>query len=325
MLKVSVVIITYNQEHCIDRVLGSVFAQKGDFELEVIVGNDASTDGTFQRLEWWKNRYPKNLKIINHEENVGFRKNYLSAVRVATGKYMCMCDADDYWTDRSKVRRQVEYMERNPGCAICFHRVINVYEHSGEKTLSNGGQQVDTTIVDLSRRNYITNLSVMYRRECVPASSLPEWLGEVSLPDYAYHMLYANHGYVHYMKRPMGTYIKSESGAWSLSSRVRQLEMSLDVRLRLMDYFGEGSEAYVGLRDASVDILVAIIAYGDEVDSAQYVRKIMELNPALDKETIAGRVREVKNSLMRSRVKRSLAKNVYRCLTRALPNPKAAK
>lgn len=323
-MKVSVIIITYNQEYCIDRALRSVFAQKGDFEIEVIVGNDASTDGTAERLEWWKKRYPDNLKIVNHNENVGFQKNYLSAVKEATGKYMCMCDADDYWTDKSKVRRQVDYMENHPECAICFHRVINVYQESGEKTLSNGGQQIDTTIKDLSRRNYITNLSVMYRRECVPVSELPEWLGEVSLPDYAYHMLYANHGYIHYIKRPMGAYIKSEKGAWSLSSRVKQLEMALDVRQRLMDYFGEQSEAYVGLRDASVDILVAIIAYGDEIDAAKRVDEIKNLNPNLDDENIANRIREVKNSF--SRVQHNgIIKKIYRNLTRILPKPFAAK
>lgn len=321
MIKISVVVITYNQAHCIDRALRSVLAQRGDFALELIVANDASTDSTLLHVRKWEQLFPDKVKVINHEKNVGFQRNYLSAIRAATGKYLCMCDADDYWTDESKLRRQMDYMESHPECAVVFHRIVNVYEQTGVKTLSNGGQAADTDIVDLSRRNYITNLSVMYRRELMPAETLPEWIGEVSLPDYAYHMLYAAHGSIHYISRPMGVYSKNSVGAWSLSNRVRQYEMALDVRLRLMDYFGVDSAAYPGLRDASVDLLTAILATGQDADGDKRRKMIKELNPALNDADIDAAVDRARESFARNR-KLSLPRKVYRMITRVFPAPR---
>lgn len=320
MIKISVVVITYNQENCIDRALAGVFAQRGDFELEVVVANDASTDSTLEHILKWKERFPENLKLVNHEKNVGFRKNYLSAVKAATGKYMCMCDADDYWIDRHKLKRQMEYMESHPDCAVTFHRIVNVYEQTGVKTLSNGGQKAECDIVDLSRRNFITNLSVMYRRELVPAENLPEWIGDVSLPDYAYHMIYAAHGNIHYFRRPMGVYSKNSEGAWSLSSRVHQYEMALDVRRRLMEYFGTDSPAYPGLRAASVDLLIAIMAVDEDADAEERRRMIKELNPALDDAAIDEAVARKRESFRCTR-KLSVPRRIFRALTCLLPTP----
>lgn len=323
MIKISVVVVTYNQEHCIDRALTGVMAQRGDFDIEVVVANDASTDSTLSHIRKWQEEFPESIKVINHEKNVGFQKNYLSAVKAATGKYLCMCDADDYWIDRHKLQRQMAYMESHPECAVVFHRIVNVYEQTGVKTLSNGGQKTDSDMVDLSRRNFITNLSVMYRRELVPAESLPEWLGEVSLPDYAYHMLYAAHGKIHYIPRPMGVYSKNAVGAWSLSGRVRQYEMALDVRRRLMDYFGEESPAYAGLRDASVDLLVAIMASEPE-DAERCISMIKQLNPALGDSEIDAAVARARGKFAQGE-KMSLPRRVFRMVTRILPAPRVCR
>ena len=256
--KVSVIMTAFNQEAYVDRAIAGVMHQKGNFDIELLIANDASTDGTLDRVMAWQRRYPNNIRVINHPKNLGLAPNYLSAFREATGDYLCICDSDDYWISSHKLERQVRYMESHPECAITFHRVINIYEPEGVKTLSNGGTPVDSTIRELSRSNFITNSSVMYRRRLVPAEDLPDWLATVSSPDYVYHMLYAIHGTVHYFKRPTAVYLKHPQSDWSLSGEEKRLRMSFDVRQRLMEHFGLESPAYQGLKEASDNILRAL-------------------------------------------------------------------
>lgn len=322
---VSVIVITYNQEHCIDRALAGILHQKGPFNLQVIVANDASTDDTLTRAKWWKRKHPTEVEIIDHPQNIGFRANYLSAFRKATGTYIAMCDADDYWTDSSKLARQVAYMEAHPECAITFHRVINHYADTREKTLSNGGQRTDTDITHLSRSNFITNMSVLYRRALVPASELPEWLAEVSLPDYAYHMLYAAHGTIHYFARPMGVYTQSAAGAWSLNTRAQRLRMALNVRHKLLEYFPTDSPARPGLIDASVDILIALLLLTEAPKLRQeIINKIKTLKPTLTDHDINQMALNSSDAQMKhsAAVPRRLAKRLYRLITRYIPLPK---
>ncbi len=328
---VSVVMITYNQQHCIDSAIAGVINQRTSFPVELIVANDASTDDTLTHILRWQQSYPDRIRIIDHKTNVGFRANYLSAVRQASGRYMCMCDADDYWIDSSKLSRQVEYMEAHPECAITFHRVVNLYEPSGKKTLSNGGQAVDTDISHLSRSNYITNLSVMYRRMLVPPEQLPDWIAETGLPDYAYHMLYAAHGTIHYFNKPMGLYRQSASGEWSLNGERHRLNMALDVRRHLVGYFGPDHPATPGLTNASADILIALMELARRSsDDEEYRRLTAELRlllPDITDSEISQRIDRrlaLISSTGGSSLKNALRKSWHR-ITRLLPTPKPCK
>lgn len=326
--KVSVIVITYNQEHCIDRALSGVLHQRGDFELELIVANDASTDKTVACVRRWQKLYPEAVKLIDHKQNVGFQANYLSGFRAATGDYLCLCDGDDWWTDRSKLQRQVKYMESHPDCAITFHRVVNLYRPGRVKTLSNGDTATDTTIEQLSRSNYITNLSVMYRRTLIPAEELPDWLAEVSLPDYAYHILYGSRGYIHYMKRPMGVYLQSAAGAWSLSGEEHRLRMALDVRSRLMEHLGAGNAAYEGLRKAGADIVTALIdlarQQGDKDKERQLTELLGRMAPEIDAEALQQAISRRRRQANRARKTslKSIIRSIYRRLTTIIPTPK---
>lgn len=216
---VSVVMITYNQQWCIHQAIAGVIKQKVDFPIELIITDDASTDNTGDVVKEWQQRYPNVIRYYRNATNLGMQGNYLKAFKLCRGKYMAMCDADDYWFAANKLATQVAYMESHKECAITFHRVVNYYSETGVKSLSNGSQKADTTILDLSRGNYITNMSVMYRRELVDLQNLPQWMSTISLPDYAMHMMYAAHGSIHYFNRPMGVYRQNNIGAWSQNTK----------------------------------------------------------------------------------------------------------
>lgn len=256
---VSVVMIAYNKEKYIEEAIRGVVRQRTDFNIELVIMDDCSSDSTPSIIERYRRLYPSVIRSYRNEHNLGLQQNYIEGFRRCNGKYMAICDADDYWFYRRKLQMQVDYMESHPDCAVTFHRVVNYYENSGEKSLSNGGQPEECSLETLSRSNYITNLSVMYRRELVDLDNLPEWLKSDKSPDYAMHMLYASRGNIHFFKRPMGVYRKAEGSAWSLTDEFTRLRMSLTVRLNLMNELSHLPRAVEGLRLSAVNILAAMM------------------------------------------------------------------
>ncbi len=117
---VSVVVITYNQEKSLPVTLDSILSQKAPFPIEIIVGEDASKDGTRALLEQYAERNPDVIKPIFHTTNQGILKNFISAVSQAKGKYLAFCDGDDFWTDENKLAKQVEILENNPQMGLVY-------------------------------------------------------------------------------------------------------------------------------------------------------------------------------------------------------------
>lgn len=239
---VSVVMIAYNSAPYIDMAIKGVVNQRCDFPIQLVVCDDASTDNTREIAERWARQYPDTVEYHRNPHNLGVQGNYLEAFRHCNGKYLAFCDADDYWTCRTKLARQVGYMERHPECAICYHRVVNYYEETGEMSLSNGGGQKMQVhdAVELSQRNPITNMSVLSRASLVDLHNLPAWLGEVRLLDYAMHLLIAGSregNTIHYMSRPMGVYRRSAQAIWSEAELGKRMGMAIDVRRYLIRHF----------------------------------------------------------------------------------------
>lgn len=234
---VSVIMITYNQRSTIDQAISSVLSQKTDFDFELIIGNDASTDGTEAAVNAWSQKYPDRIKAFNREKNLGLQANFMECYKKCKGKYIAICEGDDWWSDDKKLSIQVAYMEANPQCNVCFHRVVNFYEDNRTMSLS-GKCRPDMSMVELACSNVITNLSVMYRRK-ESMTELPAWIGGIRLFDYALHMLHAQGGTIHYLSKPMAVYRQRSKGIWSGGSRESQLLMAMDARLKIIDHLEE--------------------------------------------------------------------------------------
>lgn len=318
---VSVVTITYNNAHQIERAIKGVVSQKAPFKIELIISDDASTDSTPQVVEKWRRRYPDVIRYYRNPRNLGLQRNYLEAFKHCTGRYLAMCDADDYWCNTHKLARQVAYMEQHPECAISFHRVINWYEGTGVKSFSNGGQAVDTTISDLARGNFITNMSVLYRRELVDLHNLPGWLGEIALLDYGMHMLYASRGAIHYFKTPMGVYRQSQSGTWSLASEYKRLDMAYQVRLRLWRHFEGDDRVIPSLREATLNVLAAMyrVAGHDETLRREVLEKLAAIDPEMSEGALS--MRSNNQSRNKPSLKRKILRAVRVQVSKLMPLP----
>lgn len=256
--RVSVLMIAYNKQDYIDDAIAGVVRQRYSMPFELIIMDDCSTDSTGEIAQAWQRRYPHIIRYVRNQHNLGLQGNYLRGFTLCRGTYMAICDADDYWFCHKKLKIMAGYMDAHPECAITFHRVVNYYESTGEKSLSNPRTPSHPDIAQLACSNFITNLSVMYRRELVDLKALPSWIASDRSPDYAMHMIYASKGTIRYFSRPMGVYRRAEGSAWSAGSRLAQLRMSLSVRMRLFEEFGFSSEVQAGLRKASKSILQAM-------------------------------------------------------------------
>jgi glycosyltransferase involved in cell wall biosynthesis len=120
---ISVAMITYDHEAYIREAIEGVLMQSGDFEVELIIANDHSTDGTESIvLDLIKNH--KNggwIKYTYHQVNKGMKANFIWSLNQAQGKYIALCEGDDYWTDPLKLQKQVSFLEANPAYVFSFH------------------------------------------------------------------------------------------------------------------------------------------------------------------------------------------------------------
>lgn len=120
--KVSVCVVTYNHEKYIRQCLQSIVDQETDFDFEVIVGEDCSTDGTRAIVLEFADRYPGVVLPLFHAENIGAINNYCAVHLLACGEYVAHCDGDDYFLP-FKLSEQALFLDSNPTCMMTAHRV----------------------------------------------------------------------------------------------------------------------------------------------------------------------------------------------------------
>lgn len=126
---VSVIVLTYNQEKYIAQALDSILMQKTNFDFEILVGDDASTDGTQKILQMYQQRYPNIVKVFRREKNLGPTKNAYELFLIAKGKYLASCEGDDYWLSPDKLNIQISFLENHLEFIGCTHLCWLVNEH----------------------------------------------------------------------------------------------------------------------------------------------------------------------------------------------------
>lgn len=135
---VSISCITYNHERYIRRCLDGFLMQKANFAFEILIHDDASTDGTADIIREYEEKYPAIIKPIYQTDNQYSKGVSISATfnwPRAKGKYIAMCEGDDYWVDVLKLQKQVDVLQKNPNINICSHPSLRLY---GEEVRKDG-------------------------------------------------------------------------------------------------------------------------------------------------------------------------------------------
>lgn len=206
---VSVCMITYNHEKYIAQTIESVLMQKTSFPIELIIGEDCSTDNTRAICIEYQKKYPEIIRLLLPETNVGMMENFIKVLRASIGKYIALCEGDDYWIDPYKLQKQVDFLENNGEFIACYHnaRIINT---QNKITLFNSLDEnhFPSTEDIINKRWFIATASLVFRNSII---ELPGWMNTVVNGDYALELLLANKGKLYYMDDVMSVYRQHES------------------------------------------------------------------------------------------------------------------
>lgn len=127
--KLSVCIVCYNHEKYIGQCLESIFAQETDFDFEVIIGDDKSSDGTLDVIHRSIENAPVKVTVLERPKNVGALENLIQVHKMAEGEYIAHIDGDDIMLPR-KLQKQVDFLDANPGCSILWHSVVRFQDQT---------------------------------------------------------------------------------------------------------------------------------------------------------------------------------------------------
>lgn len=220
---VSVVMLTYKHEAFLAKAIEGVLMQEVDFPVELIIADDCSPDLTSDIVQNYIDNHPKGhwLRYHRHEPNRGMVPNFVWALQQARGKYIALCDGDDYWTDPSKLGRQIAFLDSNGSFSICAH-AVDVHDEKGSylRTFSKPGEYSRLRLLE----DYsISTLSVLFRNHICDYTIHD---GVFSADLFLFMKLLAGHN-AWVMPEVMGVHIEHDGGVWSRKSVVDKLVNAL--------------------------------------------------------------------------------------------------
>jgi RimJ/RimL family protein N-acetyltransferase/glycosyltransferase involved in cell wall biosynthesis len=171
---VSVFMMVYNHAAFIEEAINSVLIQKADFDFEVVVGEDCSTDESRAILLNIASRYPGKFKLLLHSQNVGAVNNQNAILTACNGKYIAMLEGDDYWLDNDKLRKQCEFLETNEDYALVATSYQSVDEESNILPRPANYEKHDLTFSLILEKNIIATCTVVFRSAIINGFSIPK-------------------------------------------------------------------------------------------------------------------------------------------------------
>lgn len=167
---VSICCLAYNHGPYIRQCLEGFVMQKTNFTFEVLIHDDASTDETAKIIKEFEDQHPILIKPIYQSENQfskGISPTFTYNFPRARGKYIALCEGDDYWTDPYKLQKQIDFLEANPEYGICAHRVqsVNEFDTSKNHIFPNNSQSQDYYIKQFIQSNVVATCSLIFKKE----------------------------------------------------------------------------------------------------------------------------------------------------------------
>ena len=216
-VKVSILCVAYNHSKFIRQTLDGFVNQKTNFTFEVLINDDASADDTADIIREYANAYPDIIKPVFQTENQYSRGVLVTQTYLypkVRGKYVAVCDGDDYWTDPLKLQKQVDYLDRHPDCTVCFHPVSIFWDDGSrpEYVWPTKKHIKRISLDNLLRDNFIPNCSVMYRWQPNGLDVVKQWPANIYPGDLFLHLLHAKHGKIGFLPDVMACYRKHPAG-----------------------------------------------------------------------------------------------------------------
>ena len=306
---VSVSCITFNHAPYIRACLDGFLMQKTSFVFEILIHDDCSTDGTREIIEEYSKKYPDIIFPIFQTEN-----QYSKGVRGmmarfnfprSRGKYIALCEGDDYWSDPYKLQRQVDFLEANTDFSICFHnmKILNESNPSALEFTNSKDQESVSSILDLaSKGNFMFTASVVFKK---PKDGFPNWLTDLPIGDYAIHLFNAQFGKIKFLDQVMGVYRIHAGGVWGSFSKEKLYDRWIPMLEQLQDKFSD--EVNKTLRAQKIYSLLDVYMISFEKKDNKKANEVMSLIMKVNPFFMAMKLTEVQN-----RLDKTLNSNAYK-------------
>jgi glycosyltransferase involved in cell wall biosynthesis len=212
--------------------------QKCNFSYNIVVGEDASTDKSREILLEYCKKYPGKFKLLLHEKNIGAMANQNEVFKACNGKYIALCEGDDYWTDPLKLQKQVDFLEENPDCVICAGGYYSLKDGQElkDRTIYHSNKGFRFTKKDWLNRWLTKTLTVVFRK-----TALCKYLEYVDKYNYLRdtHLYYyiLNEGKGYYFSYPLGVYNIHNGGVCSLIPKSQNSIISYNIYKELLSNF----------------------------------------------------------------------------------------
>lgn len=207
---VSVVVTTYNHVNFIKQCIDGILLQKTNFPLEIILGEDESSDGTREICKEYSKKHPDIIRLfLRNRKDVIYingsatgRYNFIENLKVCKGKYIALCEGDDYWTDPLKLQKQVDFLEKHSNYSMCFHSVYNLKNKKIIEEFPSNELATTFELKDIFSQWFIPTCSMLFRNKI----EIPKWFADVISGDFTLHFLIAEKGEIYFLKENMGVY-----------------------------------------------------------------------------------------------------------------------
>lgn len=276
---VSICCITYNHEKFINETVESFLTQETNFPIEIVIGDDCSTDHTKEIIRDYSQKHAELFRLLLRVPNLGAIPNFIETIRACRGKYIALCEGDDYWTNPHKLQKQVDFLEKHPECNICFHQTLAVYEDNSKEQTTRTKHTGDAIFNyrDLYRSCLIQTCSVVFRN-----TNLDEYLeqsAKLRIGDWPLFTYLAQSGDIGFLDETMSVYRIHHQGLWNSFGELGALEVQAEALefFRNSALFKKTVELYDSLFTFYYKIALLYHMHGNKEKSNLYLGKCFHL------------------------------------------------
>lgn len=232
---VSIFMLTYNQEKCIKQTIESILMQQTNFVFQLVIGEDCSTDATRIICEQYANDYKDKIKLLpSPEKNIGLIANYMRTIAACDGKYIAICDGDDYWIDKYKLQKQVDFLDKNPDYSIVYTAVKRLYEDGNIMDYTYKLNKKELDFDDLIFDNFIYSVTALFRNFQSRNKTLPSWIENFPFGDWqTYLWILKDGGKIYFMNDITAVYRMNIGVS---SKYMKKNSVFIEVLIRILSY-----------------------------------------------------------------------------------------
>ncbi len=231
--------ITYNHQEYIGQALDSILDQKTTFPFEIVIGDDNSKDETEKICRSYASKYPEKIKYFRREQNMGMMPNMIDILQKCDGKYIALCEGDDYWTDENKLQVQADFLDKNITTSLCCHNHFTLINNK----LISANKEMPEEVKFLTSEDYMLDpffhTSSYFFRNSAQPDIYPEWYHNVLAGDHFLVLFLSMKGKIAYLNKKMSVF-RNHGKSVSYTRKALDIKENFVYHLEQFDEYSNG-------------------------------------------------------------------------------------